>query len=270
MLNVRLAKGDMFYAFNTDGTKIMELNLETLEKNIFDSNINGIYWRTFAKSFDNDEKWLVPLEGTEIIKYNLKEKKGQKYNLSVPGLEGYDRALGKKSMMRLFSTGTFDGDRVIISPWWGNKFIELDCVTEKVNEWESPFECSEENKSIYIPNYGIGYFMQDEKDGRSLYCHEVEKKYFYVDLKTKEIQEYPQEFMGKERIKDSLRKGYVKRDGEIGYYFIESMYNSLLDNINEDEVDNNIFDAEKQKEEFIRINQSMDGNCGRTVLEKIK
>ena len=27
MLNVRLAKGDMFYAFNTDGTKIMELNL---------------------------------------------------------------------------------------------------------------------------------------------------------------------------------------------------------------------------------------------------
>ena len=158
-------------------------------------------------------------------------------------------------------------DAIIFAPSWGNKFVELNPMTGKTEEWKSPFDTSAEDIDQYIPNWGIGYFVRDLMDSNKYQFILIsERKLYDIDLHTKESKEVEIQFDREEVYRHA--NGYGKESQWLQYCCTENVFNSIVDEL-EGTIHGEDFDKQKQIEGYLQINASPNGDCGEKVYQYI-
>ena len=254
------------YFLNPGGNRLLSVDIDTLEQEIQEVSFGRLLTGIGAKCPDDEILWMIPYEGSVITRWNPVTGEMKDYDVRVAGMKAVHRRDKSECEINMLGSLGFCGDRLIIAPNWGNKFVELNVTTGAVEEWISPFEICMEDKNEYCPNWGMGYFIRDREDGSYRYFYSPERKTYDIDLKTKEIKEVEITFQQEDVFAHT--PGFCKWSEWIQYICSESVFNSL-----EDLLDNQIhgdpYDRERQLEAFKAINASPDGNCGERVYQTI-
>ncbi|WP_197019936.1 hypothetical protein [Pseudobutyrivibrio sp. MD2005] len=257
-----------FFILSRDGRKMISVDIVTLDVQAFDTGLEGLYIGAANRRIDDENIWFIPYAGTEVVRFNMSTREKKKYDISVEGLVGLDRRLKVKSNHRLFSNAVVMDDRVIFSPNWGNKFVELNPVTGEAKEWVSPFEITQKDFNCYVANVGIGNFVKDALEDKYKYYYSPKRQWYHIDIQSKDIEPFAYGEFIREEIFDE-NEGYYSPSEWMKYCCFEGLYNSL-----EDLIDNNIHGAKHDKELQIRafsdINASATGDCGEKVYEYLK
>ena len=258
---------DKMYFMNSDGTKLLCVNTDTLENTIEDIDINQLISSVSIRNYRESELWFIPYEGTKVVCWDILSRNKEEFDINIEGLQAVNRIYKVLDNKKIFSSAMFeDRNNIIFTPYWGNKFVKLDRKSKAVSEWQTTLDTTDKDLSDYIPNYGIGYAQQDLRnvDGDYTFYHLPTRKCYQVDLHTGNVTEVVQSF-DKNDVYNHV-SGYGKESQWLQYCCCESVFNSL-----KDELDGNIhgkaFDKEKQIEEYMQINASPNGDCGKKVYD---
>ncbi len=265
---VRIYYKDKMYIFSNDGTKVCVLDLKNVTAEIRDTGITGLYFAAGARRIDDRTMWLIPYEGTKVVRFDMETFKSKEYDLYLEGMDGWDRRNKTHNFIKFFSSAAVLDDRVIFSPMWGNMFVELNPETGEVKEWESPFEITFEDINDYMPNGGIGVFGKDVLKDEYRYYYYPKNQIFKIDLDTKEIEQIKHGSYSKEDIY-SLEEGYHPISEWMKYCCCEGQYNTLKDLL-DDNITGNKHKKLKQLEDYADINSSIEGDCGEKVYWYLK
>ena len=143
----------------------------------------------------------------------------------------------------------------------------MDRKSGKMQEWDSPFECSAEDKSQYQTNFGAGGFIYHWDTNTYSYEDYINRKHYSIDLTTKEIALVEQFFDKNEVISHAV--GYANQARNLTYMCFENEFNTLIDLL-DDTISGNKHSVEEQQEAYKRINASPAGDCGEKVYEYLK
>lgn len=223
---------------------------------------------------DGDDLWLMPLNGMTITCWNPKTGERKEYGdlpqnfKSVQWPFGYEcgeRPFGDIAIFRENGKET-----IIASPYWGNMYVSLDRKTGKMEEWKPPFSFERQGRNGYYAAGGIGGFMiplPQRGKAECLTWHAPERKVYRLNIVTKECEEIKIEFDYEE-----LRKqepGFMEESEWMQYCLKESAFNSL-ENLLDGDITGNLFDRERQRKAFAKINADTDGTCGKNVYYFVK
>lgn len=251
---------------NPAGTQLMCVDGDTLEKSVIPININRLIIAAGFKEINGEDFWMIPHEGTVVTHWNIETGETKDYDLEIEGIKSIHRRYKTECTQRVFGSMAFLDDIIIFAPSWGNKFVELNPMTGKTEEWESPFNVSAEEISPYIPNWGMGYFVRDFTDSKYQFMSTFERKLYDTDLHTKEIQEVEVQFDREEVYRHA--NGYGKESQWLQYCCMEDVFNSIVDEL-DGTVHGEDFNKQKQIEGYLQINASPDGKCGEKVYQYI-
>lgn len=255
------------YMLSATGEELLIIDKKSMEIEKIPTGFAGVYWGAEMERVGADEVWLNPFEGSVWKKYNFKTGASRDVNVKIEGFTGFDRFNKTGTHRWLYSSIAFNGDEMIFAPYWGNKFISMDRKTGVQTEWESPFECGYEDKSQYQINDYVGRFIHHLQNDTYSYEDYINRKYYSIDLNTKEAILEEQFFDKDEVISHSL--GYANQARNLIYMCMENEVNTLIDLLN-DTIIGNKHSAEEQIEEYKKINASPAGDCGEKVYEYLK
>jgi hypothetical protein len=254
---------DKMYFLNPIGTKLLTIDMNDCGNvEIKDVSFGRLLIGVAAVDFDCDELWLMPYSGMVITRWIPDTGEIRDYDLYNDGLKSLDRRYGIESNVYILGSFVFKDDKMIIAPNWGNKFIEFDTKTGEVNEWKSPLPVTWEDKSPYIRNWGLGYFIMDMYDFTFRFYYAPERKTYDIDLDTKQISLVDMEYDYND-VADNICGFSLDSDWNM-YNCCENAFNSLDDLINNN-ITGNQHSRERQIEAYMSINASPDGDCGKKV-----
>ena len=265
---LRLYYREKMYIFSSDGSKVCVLDLNNLTAEIKDTGIKGLIVGVAGRKIDAQIGWLIPYDGTTVVRFDMETFDSKLYNLYIDGLEGWDRRVKVKNQHKLFSNGIEFDDKVIFSPLWGNKFVELNPDTSEVKEWESPFEITFEDENDYRSNGGIGSFSKDVFKDEYGYCYYLKNQWYKIDLETKKVEHFSYGSFSKDDI-CALEEGYHPISEWMKYCCFENWCNTLKDLL-DDNITGNKHEKVKQLEDYADINSSIEGDCGDKVYNYLK
>ncbi len=247
------------YICKGDNSEILVIDCKTLIMNTIKTDFNGNYIHA-CREKNKNICWFIPNEGTVVQKFNFDTKTSQEVDLKIDGLVSTDRELHRVSNKNYFGNAVKINNKMVFSPNWGNKFIQVDSNTNEVEEWKNPFNASEEKQEKYINNNGIGYFSSCEDENQFYYFHRPTNQTFFINSQTGEIRELRQTF-DKEDVKNVLCRdekkpnGGIKREESVFY----PLHKYLMDNGNTS--------SEKCLEKH---SNDLERSVGRTVYETLK
>ena len=265
---VRLYHKNKYYIFNVAGNRVIVVDLTTLKVSDFEIPLSGLYNWAAQRKVDDENVWLIPYLGTNVVKFNIEAFESERFDLKIEGLEGYNRNKREITDERLFSNAVVLDDRVIFSPYWGNKFVELNQTTGEVKEWISPFEVTVEDKNMYVQNVGIGSFGKDAIYDKYKYFYSPKRQWYYIDIESKEIEPFSYGELEKEDFFKFV-DGFCSANLQSKYCCLEDLYNTLVDMI-DDKINGHQHSKQEQLEEYLDINASPAGDCGAKVYNYIK
>jgi len=254
------------YVLNFAGTKLLVVDNTTFHSEIKDVPFGRIIVSETTKELDYETVWLIPYSGTVIINWNIETGQYQEYDVKVEGLTSIHRRHKQECDIKILGTIAFVKDKLIISPNWGNKFVELDLNTGLVKEWKPPFEISTEDKSVYYSNWGMGYFIKDLYKPIYRYFYAPQRKSYDINLETKEAKELEIVFDKHEVF--SHASGFSKWSQWTQYICAEDVFNTLEDLLN-NEIHGNKFHREKQEQAYANINANVNGDCGEKIYRYV-
>lgn len=254
--------------FNVFGNKMLMINLDTFKTTVKDTGLKGLYVGITNRRIDDEQMWLIPYEGTKVVRFNMETFEHKEYDIAVDGLEGFNRKYKEKTNERLFSNAIVLDDKVIFAPNWGNKFVELSLETEEVLEWESPFDVTFEDHDCYIPNFGMGSFSKDPVKDEYRYYYAPKRQWYKIDMYTKEIEPLDLGTFDKEEFINEF-DGFVTPHEWLKYCCMEEIRCSIEDMI-AGNIPGHQHNKDEQIKEFADINASVDGDCGEKVYQFIK
>lgn len=258
---------EKMYFMNPAGTQLMCIAMDTLEASVLPININRLIIGAGLKEIEGEDIWLIPYEGTIVTRWNMVTGETKDYDLTVEGIKSIHRRYKAECDQRIFGSMAFVDDEIIFSPAWGNKFVKLNPKTGETEEWESPFDTSAEDISPYIPNWGMGGFVNDINNIKGCrFILSPERKLYDIDLFTKEIHEVEIGFFKEEVYRHA--NGYGKESQWLQYCCTENVFNSVADEL-DGTIHGAAFDKKKQIKEYLQINASPDGDCGKRVLRYV-
>lgn len=265
---VRWIWREKLYFMNPAGTQLLQINMDTLEVSVTSIHINRLIIGAGLKEIDGEDFWLIPHEGTTVTRWNIVTGEKRDYDLAVRGIKSIHRRYKTECNQRIFNNMAFVDDKIIFSPFWGNKFVKLNPDTCETEEWESPFDTSAEDISPYIPNGGIGGFTRDIINlEKYKFIFLKERKLYDIDLHTKEVREVDIHFDREDLYRHA--NGYGKESQWLQYCCKENVFNSIADEL-DGNVHGEMFDRQKQIKEYSQINASPDGNCGEKVYKYVR
>lgn len=257
---------DKLHFLNPAGDKLLSIDIGTYKIEIKNVSFNRLMTGVAAKEVDCDTLWFVPYSGSVITRWNPQTGETKDYNVKVDGMTSIHRRYKTECDLHMLGSVGFCDDRLIISPNWGNKFVELDMSTGQVKEWIPPFEVSTQDKNGYWLNWGMGSFVLDLTDLSYRYFYVPERKIYDIDLKTKEAREVKVTF-NKQEVCSHL-SGFSKWSEWIQYIWAEDVFNTLEDLI-DGNIQGNQFDKRKQLQAYAEINASVNGDCGEKVYRYV-
>lgn len=257
---------DKLHFLNPTGDKLLIIDIGTYQFEIKDVPFNRLLTGVAAKEIDCDTLWLVPYSGSVITRWNPETGETKDYDVRVDGMTSIHRRYKMECDLHMLGSVGFCDDRLIVSPNWGNVFVEMDTGTGEVREWTPPFEITTKDKNGYWINGGMGYFVKDLIDQSYRYFYAPERKIYDIDLRTKEAREVKVTF-DKQEICSHL-SGFSKWSEWMQYMCMEDAFNTLEELI-DGNIQGNQFDRQKQLQAYEEINASVNGDCGEKVYRHI-
>lgn len=261
------------YIFNPQGTQILLIDMQTLHKRIRDIQVNALITWAAALTSDSDVWYLNPYEGTDIIAWDRSKATYDIIHAKVDGMGSIQRPRRYQCNRNYFGSAAIYNGKLILSPSWGNKFVEIDIETYEVREWVPPFRVSLNDMNEYFPNYGIGGFITDARkwldrkmDSDFRFYYAPERRTYNINLDTKEFSEFPITF-DKDEIYD-MEQGFCEVSQWMPYCCGESVFNPLSDII-AGNISGHGFDKDMQLKAYGRINASPEGDCGVSVYSHL-
>ena len=276
---IRAASG-LFHAnrcaefLNPDGTAMLSVHVDTLRIRKMEMHVDRLATGIYCDHINTDTWFFLPYEGTDLVKWILPENRFETIHAGIDGLMSLERPGRYPCEQNYFWSCAFVGHSLILSPNWGNKFVEIDLETGEAGEWVPPFAFSTENKNGYWPNNGIGWFIPDidswmegRIDPHVRFCYFPEHRLYEIDLETRECSEVPVTADREEIL--SLAAGFERSARWKPYSCKEDLFNTL-DDILAGNIHGAPFSKERQMKEFSDINASPDGDCGEKVYAELK
>lgn len=248
---------------NIEGTKLLTIDVKSLEITIKDVALNGCYTSVTMKEQDDEEVWLLPLEGTRIAIWNQETNDIKYLDLYVDGLEAIKPVKNFSCNQRYFSGACFKDNEIVFSPYWGKKFVKYDVTSGTVEEIDTPFYVDKGNVNDYIVNTGVGVFVRNayDKEKYTFYSYAERKTYEY-DVRSNTAKEINIVFNRKDV--ELHESGFSETSQWLQYSCLENSINGLGDLL-DNKIHGNQFDYDKAIQAFSKINASVDGDCGEKV-----
>ncbi|MBO5550589.1 MAG: hypothetical protein J5966_01400, partial [Lachnospiraceae bacterium] len=252
------------FCLNKEGTRLRVLSLDTYETEEREVPFNGLYTGVVRDISDLDVMWFLPYEGTVLGKWTLSEDKWETVDVRIEGLKSIKRPEGMVCNTFYFSNAVFFKGKMLLAPNWGNKFVEVDTVTNESKEWQPPFAYSTEDKNDYWFNGSIGYFYQDLWTLEYFFYYAPEHKHYALDMEKGTYEELSVTF-DKEEI-TGMALGFHRDSQWMPYCCYEDVFNSL-EGIISGHINGAAFDRERQLLAYRTVNASPDGDCGEKVYK---
>lgn len=259
---------EKLYFLSADGANLAVVDQNTLAVQVRETGLAQTYKNMIPESQSRDVFWLLPFEGTVVVRWDLATGEKREYDLYVDGLKSYYNRKNVLCSSMYFSSLMITGETIIFAPQWGNKFIELEPETGAVCQWNSPFRPDVITENEYYFCGAFGAFVQNryEEDKYQFY-HWQERKTYDIDPETGEFHEVPMEF-SYEEVREHV-PGFAVDSQWMQYCCMENAFHTLKDFL-----DGNLpgaaFDRHRQMAEFAKVNASTDGRCGEKVYEFLK
>lgn len=254
-------------------SRILFMDFDTLEKRVCnikcDSNV-GIQ----NAVVEDDNMWLLPIEGMTIIKWNPITGETKEYNDVPEKFKSIRWPFEEECEEYPYGNIVFykknDRKNAIISPGWGNMYLSLDIESGEMEEWKPPVGTENRGKNGYFQSSGMGGFIITKEQVGKPDCriwYAPERKLYDINLITKEYKEVEIEFDYNDLLEHE--PGFMPESEGMQYCLWENAFNSL-ENLLDGQITGNQFDKEKQLESFSRVNANTDGTCGKNVYEFLK
>ena len=256
------------YFLSTDGARLAIMDQETLDVQVRETGLSQTYKNMIAESQSRDVFWLLPFEGTVVVRWDLTTGEKREYDLCVEGLKSFYNRQNVPCNSMYFGSLMITGETIIFAPQWGNKFVELEPETGVVCEWNSPFRPDIITGNEYYSSWAFGTFIRNryEEEKYQFYLWQ-ERKAYDIDPKSGEFQEITMEF-SYEEVREHV-PGFAVDSQWMQYCCMENAFHTL-EGFLDGTLPGAAFDRQKQIAEFAKINASTDGRCGEKVYEFLK
>lgn len=258
-----------FFFLHPSGTQLLIFDLQTHKVDIMDTGLKQPYVAMLPESEDDNIFWLLPFEGTTVLRWNYQTGEKQEYDLYIEGLKSFYQRREDECRQRYFgSMAVTEDHRIIFAPTWANMYVCLDIESGRVEKWDSPFEDSNVGQREYYPMWSAGGFIRNRWDERKYrYWCAQNRRIYDIDLITKDVEELPLVFDLQE-IREHV-PGFSVESQWMQYCCNENAFHTLEDFLN-GTLPGSRFDRQKQLKEFAKINASVDGRCGERVYQFVK
>lgn len=260
------------------GKNILIASLKTADVLLIDSE--SMKEKRYSLCTDDDEKfmvmvpngsdiWMLPFKGNSVTKWNIETGEIRKYSNMPEQFQCVNRPYGFICEDFPFSSAAFYEDKVILAPFLGNMFVELDQNTGEAKEWISPFEEGERVNSGYSEDSFYGLFLNRNylfEDPVFRFYHNEKHRLFDLNIETKECNEVDIRFDMEELY--LINSGFYRYSETIRYGCLENAFCSLSDFL-DDKIKGEKFNKEKQYKVYEEIAENIDGTCGAKVHEFI-
>lgn len=271
--SISLYKNELLFSSPVD-CQVLFMNIDTLEKKIWKVNsqsnhgIQGIVAH-------GDELWLMPIKGMTIIRWDLKTGNVREYSGTVPKQYmvkkwPFEYECDEHPFGAVYFFEAKDQKKTIISPNWGNMYLEFDEETGEMDEWKLPMGSANRGKNEYFATNGMGVFIITWQQLGNPECriwYAPERKLYDINVFTKEYKEIEIEFDYEDLL--AHEPGFMEESEWLKYCLMENAFNSLKDLL-DDKITGNQFDRVQQLKAFGKINANTDGTCGKNVYEFVK
>mgnify|MGYP002677519918 CR=1 FL=1 len=248
-----------------DGGVMLHIDVETMEIRREETRLEQTYCALLPESNEKSVYWLLPYEGTEVIRFDCETGEKRNYNLHVEGLQAFQPNTRREGEEYYFTTlAKYDG-WIYFAPAYGNKFVKLNPITGEVREWKSPFSAVQLSSNGYCPVWGHGCFIADNKDSDHWrYFNAHERKTYEVDFASDSVEECEISF-DEMNVRAHVR-GFGADSQWMRYCCREDAFHSLQDLLDQT-LCGAPFDKVQQVKAFAKINASVDGDCGKKVYQ---
>ena len=211
--------------------------------------------------------WFIPYQGTKLCKWDLSKDTFEYVDAMTEGLRSIRRPQRYETDEYFFSNGVIHENKLVLSPNWGNKFVQIDIDTDEASEWVPPFDYTTDDKNDYWKNWGMGYFYLDSFDWTYKYFYAPEHIIYDLDLEKNTAAPEHTAFDKEDVFR--LASGFHRESQWMPYVCFEDVFNSLND-IAAGNIHGPAFNKDHQTEAYRSINASPDGDCGEKVFRYLK
>ncbi len=265
---VRMQKDKLYLASPVDN-RVLVMDIRSKEQQVVTiSGTNKGGWMGITGLPNEDELWMLPFEGYVITRWNPVTGEVTEYSNIPEGFGCIHPIHGYACMERPFNGTAFDGDKVYLSPGWGNMYLCIDRKSEEITEWKPPVEMPTEPKNGYFMAWAhgaLGYLVDEHLDWKAnvLFSY-YDRKSYYVDFKENICTEIEVTF-DKEELQ-AHEPGFCEDSQWLQYACSENAFYSLEDFLDGKEI-GAPFDKERQMRAFGEIAANHDGTCGEKIYE---
>ena len=257
----------MIHMLSFDGSKLLSIDVSTMEFDVTDLGLSQNYAAMCPENFGREIYWLLPREGTVVVRLDRTTGETKLYDLKIEGLKALRPLNDELCDESYFSSIAEHNGWVYFAPAYGNKFVVLNPKTGEKKEWKAPF-ASLNRKNGYYNIWSHGSFLGDyKKPAHWRYFNIHERKTYDVDFDSGEVRECSICF-DKHNVKAHAR-GFGVDSQTIRYCCREDAFHSIRDFL-DGTLCGTPFDREKQLAEFSKINASVRGDCGEKVYQFIR
>ncbi len=229
---VAVYKNDLIFASPVDNQFVF-MDMNTLKTRIVSSNSKCNVGAMKIVPY-GDELWMLPMNGTTVICWNIKTGKTEEYNDVPKGFKSfklpYEFECDEKPFGNIAVSNDSGRENIILSPHLGNMYLTLDRKTGKMEEWKTPVTFKNYGKNGYFFTSSMGGFVtrQMPQDGA---VHQIfdaaERKLYDVNIDTKEFREVEIAFDYSD-VREH-ESGFAEQTVQMPYALYESAFNSLKD-----------------------------------------
>lgn len=254
-------KGKLFF-INVAGDQFLIIDIETLESQIRETGFMQTYQVIIPESSESDFLWLLPFEGTKVIRWNYVTDERREYDVMIDGLKSYYLRGDSVCDSKYFSSVAVAENMVFFAPMWGNMFVRLDLISGEAQKWNVDLDTMSADKD-YFPSWSTASFVRNREDEHKYRLLYVPTRSIYdVDLVTGKLDKV-EVFFSKDEVLQHI-PGFAVESQWMQYCCNENAFHTLEDFLN-GTMPGEAFNRERQLEEFEKINASIDGRCGERI-----
>lgn len=183
--------GKVYLASPVNG-ELLILDAATLEmtKTMLPGEQSGTKMISYDAS--DDALWLLPMIGTKVQQLSLRDGTLTSYDAHVDGLACWHPILEQECRALPFQQALRVGEFVLLTPFWGNKFVLLNKETGRAEEWQAPPEIAAAEPNPYYNTYGWpGMFTLPLDEDHWQYYNARTRRLYCVDIPHATCEELP-------------------------------------------------------------------------------
>lgn len=263
---------DKLYFLNPEGSKILQINAETLEKTYIDVEFGMRIERMVSERYDSEYFWLFPEAGKKLIRWNRIQNSQEIYEINLEDIKSINPDTGAVTEIKYFLSLIRVNEDVIVAPLWGNKFVKINLISKETEEWHPFFPIDSDKEKPYFNSQEKGVFQKsyDVETGNELYRWISLKQRRFFDIYPEDESFHEIEVsINREDLEREYAVGFRYNQNQTVFFCGETIFNPL-ENIVGGNIKGEQFALDAQKKLVAKICANSDGNSGKEVYEKTR